>query len=600
MQKIIYRICLAAFVAAAISSCKDKDEALIINPPNAAFTADKTAYFIGDEVRLTNQSTPSDAPIVEYFWHFGFEGNGSYSQEQNPTITYSKSGKYAVKLTVTDQKGVYATMVDTIEVLPVNRPPVAAFSYSPATVAVNGTVNFSNQSTDADGTVESFAWDFGNGQTSSEPNPSTAYTSAGFYSVSLTVTDNRGDADTKTTSIFVRSAIVAFGTTLWTTTYENASAIEATSPSVGDNGDIYVTSNAMKLHAVSPAGNIKWSFDLTQEGTSAGKQTSSPIVGTDGVVYIGAGYNHSAEIPAKAGYFAVNPADGSKKWWFAFPDVGSRVYYTPPAIAIDGNIIIANRGTNGRIRKLNKETGAPVWVAQPHGGGPNGVTVISKEGTVYSVASSVRGIARISDEGTNLGGLSDNAYYMSGVHCAIDADGTLYAASESGTSANGGSAGAVIAYKPDGTVKWEVGGYAKFDYSGVAIAPDGASIYIGNSTGASSKLIALNKSNGSEKWTYATDASIQSAPAVDVNGIIHFADANGNYYALNPDGTQKLKKSIGTKVWSSPVIADYGVLYFTVEEGGACKLVAIEINAGPANSPWPQAGQNARRDGLQK
>jgi outer membrane protein assembly factor BamB len=233
-----------------------------------------------------------------------------------------------------------------------------------------------------------------------------------------------------------------------------------------------------------------------------------------------------------------------------------------------------------------------MWVTQPHGGGSNGPTVVAKNGIVYSVMSSARGIARTGDDGTQLAGLSDQTYYMSGIYPAIDTDGTLYVACEQGV---------VIAYNPaTGASKWETPGYGKFDYSGIAIAANEPTIYVGSNNGAGSKLIALNKSNGSERWTYTVDAGIQSAPAVDANGIIHFADVAGNYYALNPDGTLKLKKSIGTKIWSSPVISDYGVLYFTVEDGGACKLVAIEINAGPAASSWPQAGQNARRDGLQK
>jgi PKD repeat protein len=589
MKTIIQLFCLTALFAGGIASCDDKE---ILEKstdlPQAAFVTDKTEYAVDEEVHFTSQSTPKNAPIAEYYWHFGFEGQGNNSTEQNPSVTYTRVGRYAVKLTVTDEKGAYATMVDTVIVHPVNQPPVVEFSYTPTIVAINETVNFSNQSTDTDGTVESFAWDFGNGQTSSSPNPSTSYPAEGFYTVSLTVTDNNGATGTKTTSIFVRASIADFGTTLWTTTYENASTIEGTSPAVGNNGDIYVTANAMKLHAVSPSGVIRWSFDLTQDNAAAGKQTSSPIVGPDGVVYIGAGYNLGGNGP---GMYAVTPDDGSKKWWFYIWS-GARIYYTPPAIASDGNIIIANRGTNGRIHKVNKNSGTVMWVAQPHGGGSNGPTVVDKNGIVYSVMSSVRGIARIDGDGVRMSGLSDNIYYMSSIYPAIDADGTLYVACEQG---------AVLAYNPaTGTSKWETPGYGKFDYSGIAIAAGEPTVYVGSSNGAASKLIALNKTNGSERWAYSVDAAIQSAPAVDANGIIHFADINGNYYALNPDGTLKFKKSIGTRIWSSPVISDYGVLYFTVEDSGACKLVAISINAGPADSPWPQAGQNARRAGIQK
>jgi outer membrane protein assembly factor BamB len=147
---------------------------------------------------------------------------------------------------------------------------------------------------------------------------------------------------------------------------------------------------------------------------------------------------------------------------------------------------------------------------------------------------------------------------------------------------------------------WITSTYNKIDYSGIAVVESEATIYVGTYEGAASRLLALNKTNGALRWSYTAEANITSCPAVDANNIIHFADENGNWYALNPDGTLKKKEKIGDQIRSSPVIADYGVLYFTVVESGACQLVAIDINAGPANSPWPQAGQNAQRTGQQK
>ncbi|GAP66722.1 protease [Mizugakiibacter sediminis] len=83
-----------------------------------------------------------------------------------------------------------------------NVPPVANFSY----VANGLTVNFTDSSTDSDGTIASRSWNFGDGATSTATNPSHTYAAAGTYTVSLTVTDNGGATNTKTQSVTVGSS----------------------------------------------------------------------------------------------------------------------------------------------------------------------------------------------------------------------------------------------------------------------------------------------------------------------------------------------------------------------------------------------------------
>jgi PKD repeat protein len=65
------------------------------------------------------------------------------------------------------------------------------------------TVNFTDSSTDADGSIASRAWTFGDGATSTATNPSHTYAAAGTYSVALKVTDNGGASNTKTQSVTV-------------------------------------------------------------------------------------------------------------------------------------------------------------------------------------------------------------------------------------------------------------------------------------------------------------------------------------------------------------------------------------------------------------
>ena len=72
---------------------------------------------------------------------------------------------------------------------PANRPPEASFEF----VAAGLTVSFTDTSTDPDGFIVSWAWDFGDGETSTEQNPTHTFPEADTYIVELIVTDDDGD-----------------------------------------------------------------------------------------------------------------------------------------------------------------------------------------------------------------------------------------------------------------------------------------------------------------------------------------------------------------------------------------------------------------------
>ncbi|MEJ2548080.1 MAG: PKD domain-containing protein, partial [Gemmatimonadota bacterium] len=121
--------------------------------------------------------------ITARAWDFG---DGSTSTQANPLKTYPADGSYEVRLIVTDNRSARDTVTKTVSVLQPNQPPVAAFASS----CTNLNCNFTDQSTDADGTVVSWAWDFGDGATSTSQNPSHSYALEGTYTVTLTVTDD--------------------------------------------------------------------------------------------------------------------------------------------------------------------------------------------------------------------------------------------------------------------------------------------------------------------------------------------------------------------------------------------------------------------------
>jgi len=86
-----------------------------------------------------------------------------------------------------------------------NLSPTAGFSYSPLSPTTGVNVLFTDSSTDNDGNIVSWSWDFGDGKTSTEQNPTHSFQNPATYTVSLTVTDNDGAPNTETTTITVSS-----------------------------------------------------------------------------------------------------------------------------------------------------------------------------------------------------------------------------------------------------------------------------------------------------------------------------------------------------------------------------------------------------------
>jgi PKD repeat protein len=173
----------ASFTAVAISAGGNQ-------PPSAGF--DWQCDHLACD--FTDASTDADGSVTAWSWQFG---DGESSSQQSPSHTYAASGTYTVVLTVTDNEGAAAQISKQVTASaappPQNQPPRAEFQVD----CTQLTCVLSDRSTDDVG-VTSWAWDFGDGATSTDRNPTHTYSSAGTFHVRLTVTDGGGAQDTQT------------------------------------------------------------------------------------------------------------------------------------------------------------------------------------------------------------------------------------------------------------------------------------------------------------------------------------------------------------------------------------------------------------------
>lgn len=170
-------------------------------PVNAAPTASISGpaqSIEGDSASFSGSgSADTDGTIIGYSWTFGDGGNGA---GVSTTHTYTVPGTYTVTLVVTDNLGATGTATASITVV-ANQAPTVSISGSDG--KINEAISFSGVAADADGTISSYAWSFGDGGSASGQTASHTYTAVGTYTVTLTVTDNKGKTGTATLSVRV-------------------------------------------------------------------------------------------------------------------------------------------------------------------------------------------------------------------------------------------------------------------------------------------------------------------------------------------------------------------------------------------------------------
>lgn len=173
--------------------CKDSSTQTITISPSP------TVGFTSSDVCLSGVSNFSNTSSIgsgslSYFWDFD---NGFASTATNPSITYTKTGNYDVKLIATSSRGCKDSSTQQIEIY---ENPVAQFAYSGT--CLNDSTIFQSTSSIGTGSINPF-WDFDDGNTSLDRNTKNRFAKTGTYLVQLVATSNNGCRDTVQKSITI-------------------------------------------------------------------------------------------------------------------------------------------------------------------------------------------------------------------------------------------------------------------------------------------------------------------------------------------------------------------------------------------------------------
>jgi len=158
--------------------------------PFVAFTVSPSDPLVKETVTFNaSGSYDPDGTIASYDWDFG---DGVASSGVMGVHAYAVAGTYTVNLTVADDDGTMATALLPLTVREPH-PPSASFTISTSTGLVGVMMTFdASASSDADGKILAYAWDFGDGTRERGVLASHIYSQFGLFPVTLRVTDDDG------------------------------------------------------------------------------------------------------------------------------------------------------------------------------------------------------------------------------------------------------------------------------------------------------------------------------------------------------------------------------------------------------------------------
>ncbi len=234
-------------------------------------------------------SADPDGSIVSYDWNFGDGSNGS---GPTPSHAYGSGGVFTVTLTVTDSDNLQDTATANVNVADASgtQPPVADAG-GPYSGKTGTAIPFDGSgSTDPDGSIANYDWDFGDGNGTSGASPVHTYAAAGNYTVTLTVTDDTGRSDSASTSAQVSDPVNQVPTADpggpysaepgETVNFDGTGSVDPDGSVAGyawNFGDGAVGSGPSPSHAYAAAGDYLVTLVVTDDGSADSATASTQV-----------------------------------------------------------------------------------------------------------------------------------------------------------------------------------------------------------------------------------------------------------------------------------------------------------------------------------
>jgi PKD repeat protein len=179
-----------------------------LSTEDSVFFDGSASFDPNDDTDKNEIISGSEIDNCTYQWDFGDNTTSSLSNRPYANHSYSAPKTYEVLLTVTDPRGQISRDKAKVIVLSPNSPPVAVIDLTggDTTYETFQEILFNSDSSfdpdnETNGRVLKWFWDFGDGNNSTEKNPSYRYADGNQYTVSLKVVDDRGDSSVVTTKV---------------------------------------------------------------------------------------------------------------------------------------------------------------------------------------------------------------------------------------------------------------------------------------------------------------------------------------------------------------------------------------------------------------
>ncbi len=298
---------------------------IVVSAPNVAPIASFSASPSSGKAALTVQldasaSTDVDGTISTVSWDFG---DGQSGSGVSVSHLYAIAGTYIATVTVTDDDGATATISSAIVVSAANVLPTASFTATPLTGAAPLIVSVdASASSDLDGVISTYSWDFGDGQTGSGATSSHGFVAQGTYTVTLTVTDDDGGVDSSTATVVVSAGnlapVASFTTTPTTGSLPLVVQVDA---SASSDSDGTIASYSWNFGNGQSGSGVTASYGYTVQGSYVITLTvvdNSGATNTSAVTVVVAGANVT---PVAS--FTATPTSGDAPLVVQFDGSGS-------------------------------------------------------------------------------------------------------------------------------------------------------------------------------------------------------------------------------------------------------------------------------------